>query len=43
MFDGVEDISPDPTSQTLEDGWRAGVAKALEQRINALVPREARR
>jgi NAD(P)-dependent dehydrogenase (short-subunit alcohol dehydrogenase family) len=41
IFDGVEneeeDIFPDPTSQTLADGWRAGVSKALEQRINAVV------
>jgi NAD(P)-dependent dehydrogenase (short-subunit alcohol dehydrogenase family) len=41
IFDGVEkgeeDIFPDPTSQTLADGWRGGVAKALEQRINAIV------
>jgi NAD(P)-dependent dehydrogenase (short-subunit alcohol dehydrogenase family) len=34
---GEEDIFPDPTSQTLADGWRAGVAKALERRINAVV------
>jgi NAD(P)-dependent dehydrogenase (short-subunit alcohol dehydrogenase family) len=41
IFDGVEegeeDIFPDPTSRTLADGWRAGVAKALERRINAVV------
>jgi len=41
IFDGLErgeeDIFPDPTSQTLADGWRAGVAKALERRINAVV------
>jgi NAD(P)-dependent dehydrogenase (short-subunit alcohol dehydrogenase family) len=41
IFDGVErgeeDIFPDPTSQTLAEGWRAGVAKALERRINAVV------
>jgi len=40
IFDGVErgeeEIFPDPTSQTLADGWRAGVAKALERRINAI-------
>ena len=34
---GEEDIFPDPTSQTLADGWRTGVAKALERRINAVV------
>jgi NAD(P)-dependent dehydrogenase (short-subunit alcohol dehydrogenase family) len=41
IFDGVErgeeDIFPDPTSLTLADGWRTGVAKALEHRINAIV------
>jgi NAD(P)-dependent dehydrogenase (short-subunit alcohol dehydrogenase family) len=41
IFDGVEggeeDIFPDPTSRTLADGWRAGVTKALERRINAVV------
>jgi NAD(P)-dependent dehydrogenase (short-subunit alcohol dehydrogenase family) len=41
IFDGVEqgeeDIFPDPTSRTLADGWRGGVAKALERRINAVV------
>jgi NAD(P)-dependent dehydrogenase (short-subunit alcohol dehydrogenase family) len=41
IFDGVEngeeEIFPDPTSQTLAEGWRAGVAKALERRINAVV------
>jgi NAD(P)-dependent dehydrogenase (short-subunit alcohol dehydrogenase family) len=40
IFDGVEkgeeDIFPDPTSLTLADGWRTGVAKALERRINAV-------
>ena len=41
IFDGVEegeeDIFPDPTSRTLADGWRAGVAKAFERRIHAVV------
>jgi NAD(P)-dependent dehydrogenase (short-subunit alcohol dehydrogenase family) len=41
IFDGVErgeeDIFPDPTSQTLADGWRGGVAKALERRMNAIL------
>jgi NAD(P)-dependent dehydrogenase (short-subunit alcohol dehydrogenase family) len=34
---GEEDIFPDPTSRPLADGWRTGVAKALERRINAIV------
>ena len=41
IFDGLEngeeDIFPDPTSQTLADGWRTGVAKAFERRINAIM------
>jgi NAD(P)-dependent dehydrogenase (short-subunit alcohol dehydrogenase family) len=41
IFDGVEEgeeeIFPDPTSRTLADGWRAGVAKAFERRINAVM------
>jgi hypothetical protein len=41
IFDGLEngeeDIFPDPTSRPIADGWRAGVAKALERRINAVV------
>ena len=41
IFDGVEegeeDIFPDPTSRTLADGWRDGVTKAFERRINAVM------
>ena len=41
IFDGLEnaeeDIFPDPTSQSLADGWRTGVVKAFERRINAVV------
>ncbi|HYY26884.1 MAG TPA: hypothetical protein VE860_03020 [Chthoniobacterales bacterium] len=41
IFDGLEkgeeDIFPDPTSRSLADGWRSGVVKALERRINAVV------
>jgi short-subunit dehydrogenase len=41
IFDGLEngeeDIFPDPTSQTLADGWRTGVTKAFERRINAIL------
>jgi NAD(P)-dependent dehydrogenase (short-subunit alcohol dehydrogenase family) len=41
IFDGLEngeeDIFPDPTSRSIADGWRAGVVKALERRINAAV------
>jgi NAD(P)-dependent dehydrogenase (short-subunit alcohol dehydrogenase family) len=44
MLDGVErgeeDIFPDAMSQLLADGWRAGVAKALERQNAALVMAE---
>jgi NAD(P)-dependent dehydrogenase (short-subunit alcohol dehydrogenase family) len=44
MLDGVErgdeDIFPDPMSQQLADGWRAGVAKAFERQNAALVMAE---
>ena len=35
--EGEEEIFPDPTSRTLADGWRGGVTKAFERRINAIV------
>ena len=34
---GEEEIFPDPLSQLLADGWRAGVAKELERQNAALV------
>ena len=41
IFDGVEngeeDIVPDPTSASLADGWRDGVAKAFERQNAAFV------
>lgn len=41
IFDGLErgeeDIFPDPFSQTMAEGWRSGVAKALERQNAALV------
>jgi NAD(P)-dependent dehydrogenase (short-subunit alcohol dehydrogenase family) len=41
IFDGLEngeeEIFPDPTSQSIAEGWRTGVTKALERRINAVV------
>jgi hypothetical protein len=40
IFDGLEageeDIFPDPMSQTLAAGWRAGAAKAFERQNAAL-------
>ena len=44
IFDGVEngeeDIFPDPASQSIAEGWRTGVAKALERQFAALVNAE---
>ena len=41
IFDGVEkeeeDIFPDPVAESLAEGWRSGVAKALERRFAAFV------
>jgi hypothetical protein len=41
IFDGLkngeEEIFPDPMSQSIADGWRNGVAKALERQSAALV------
>jgi NAD(P)-dependent dehydrogenase (short-subunit alcohol dehydrogenase family) len=34
---GEEDIFPDPLSQALADGWRTGIAKALERQNAALL------
>ena len=42
IFDGVEkgeeDIFPDPLSGAVAEGWRAGIAKALERQFAAYVP-----
>jgi NAD(P)-dependent dehydrogenase (short-subunit alcohol dehydrogenase family) len=42
IFDGLakgeEDIFPDPTSQSIAEGWRTGVSKALERQFAAFVP-----
>ena len=41
IFDGLEngdeDIFPDPTSATMAEAWRTGVAKELERQNAALV------
>lgn len=37
MERGEEEIFPDPMSQSLADGWRAGIAKELESQNAALV------
>jgi len=45
IFDGLakdeEEIFPDPTSQSIAEGWRAGVSKALERQFAAFVPQRA--
>jgi NAD(P)-dependent dehydrogenase (short-subunit alcohol dehydrogenase family) len=38
---GEEEIFPDPASQSLADGWRAGVAKEFERQNAALVAAES--
>jgi NAD(P)-dependent dehydrogenase (short-subunit alcohol dehydrogenase family) len=42
IFDGVEkdeeEIFPDPMSQSIAEGWRDGVVKALERQSAAFVP-----
>src|SRR6516225_795141 len=45
IFDGLErgeeDIFPDPASQSAAEGWRTGVAKALERQFAVFVPESA--
>jgi hypothetical protein len=38
---GEEDIFPDPMSQSVAAGWRAGVAKALEREYAAIAAQAA--
>jgi short-subunit dehydrogenase len=38
---GEEDIFPDPMSQSIADGWRAGVAKTLERQYAAIADQSA--
>jgi NAD(P)-dependent dehydrogenase (short-subunit alcohol dehydrogenase family) len=38
---GEEDIFPDPASQSIAEGWRTGVAKALERQFASFVPQSA--
>lgn len=42
IFDGLEkgeeEIFPDPLSQSIAEGWRNGVAKAMERQVAALAP-----
>ena len=45
IFDGLEkgeeDIFPDPASASIAEGWRNGVAKALERQFAGFVPESA--
>lgn len=45
IFDGLEkgeeEIFPDPASQQVAEGWRSGVAKALEHQFAGFVPQSA--
>jgi NAD(P)-dependent dehydrogenase (short-subunit alcohol dehydrogenase family) len=45
IFDGLEkgeeEIFPDPVSKSIEEGWRAGAAKALERQFAGFVPEGA--
>ncbi len=45
IFDGLEkgedEIFPDPASQSVAEGWRNGVSKALEREFGAFVPTAA--
>jgi NAD(P)-dependent dehydrogenase (short-subunit alcohol dehydrogenase family) len=45
IFDGLEkgeeDIFPDPAAQSIAEGWRTGVAKAMERQFAAFVPKSA--
>ncbi len=42
IYDGLErkeeDIFPDPASNSISEGWRSGVAKAMEHELSASVP-----
>ena len=45
IFDGLEngeeDVFPDPAAQSIAEGWRTGVAKAMERQFAAFVPKSA--
>ncbi len=45
IFDGLEkgedEIFPDPASQSVAEGWRNNVSKALERQFGAFVPAAA--
>ena len=39
---GDQEIFPDPFSQSIAEGWRAGVSKALERQFAAFLPKGAK-
>lgn len=41
LANGEDEIFPDPASQSIAEGWRAGVAKALERQFQAFAPKQA--
>jgi NAD(P)-dependent dehydrogenase (short-subunit alcohol dehydrogenase family) len=41
LVNGEEEIFPDPASQSIAEGWRNGVAKALEGQFAGFVPQNA--
>jgi NAD(P)-dependent dehydrogenase (short-subunit alcohol dehydrogenase family) len=41
LENGEDDIFPDPASQSIAEGWRAGAVKALERQFSAFVPESA--
>ncbi len=47
IFDGLEqgddEIFPDPASQSVAEGWRSGIVKALERQFSASIPENAAR
>ena len=38
LENGEEEIFPDPASQSIAEGWRTGIAKALEKQFASFVP-----
>lgn len=42
MENGVEDIFPDPMSETLAEGWNSGVSRSLQRQFAAFMPESAK-
>jgi NAD(P)-dependent dehydrogenase (short-subunit alcohol dehydrogenase family) len=41
LANGEDEIFPDPASQSIAEGWRAGVVKALERQFQTFAPKQA--